>query len=189
MARPGRPRSETARQATLAALVALIEEDGYGAVSMQAIARRAGVSKQTLYRWWPSKAAILLEVLNAGAGERAPLPEPATLDEELQAFVSASVLGARGRTGRLLRALMSEAQADPAFAPAFREGFLARRRAVLVDLLERARARGEVPANVDLSFLAEIMFGTLWYRLLADSGPIDRAFAQRLAAALLTLAR
>jgi AcrR family transcriptional regulator len=186
---PGRPRSESARRAILSAATALIDEGGYGAVTMEGIARRAGVSKQTLYRWWPSPAAMLLEALNEGASRIAPLAETGDLEHDLRTFVRRSVLGARGRVARLLTALMAEAQRDASFAASFRSGFLAQRRAVLRELLANGRSRGELNASVDVDFLAELCFAALWYRLLAASGPINRRFADDLADVLLVLAR
>ena len=186
---PGRPRSEEARLATLGAAVALVGEGGSAVATMDAIARRAGVSKQTVYRWWSSPAEILLEALNEGAAQLAPLEETGELEQDLRTFLRRSVLGAREPVGRLLAALMAEAQRDPQFGESFRAGFLAKRRAVLRELLEHAAERGELEPDVDLDFLVELFFGTLWYRLLAASGPLDRRFADDLTGALLTLAR
>ncbi|HEY1833180.1 MAG TPA: TetR/AcrR family transcriptional regulator [Solirubrobacteraceae bacterium] len=187
MSGPGRPRSETARRAVLRAALEIVEESGYSALTMEGIARRASVSKQTVYRWWPSKAAIVLEALQDGAAKLAPAPDAGDLAVDLRAFLRRSVLGARGRTARLLVALMAEAQLDRAFARSFRNGFLAQRRAVMVEFLDRARARGEIGADVDLELVAELFFGALWYRLLAASGPLDRAFADEMTDALLRL--
>jgi AcrR family transcriptional regulator len=187
MSGPGRPRSEAARGAILGAALELVEEEGYAALTMEGIARRAGVSKQTVYRWWSSKAAIVLEALNEGAAAIAPLPEAGSLAEELRVFVRRSVLGARGRTAKLLVALMAEAQLDESFAGSFRDGFLAQRRGVMVELLARARARGEIGAEVNLDLVAEVFFGVLWYRLLAASGPVGHRFADELAELLLVL--
>ena len=186
---PGRPRSEAARQAILIAATGLINEQGYGDVTMEGIARRAGVSKQTIYRWWPTPAAIVLEALNDGASRIAPLTETGSLDHDLRVFVRRSVLGARGKVARLLTALMAEAQRNESFAKAFREGFLAQRRAVLRELLERARFRGQLQRDIDIDLLVEMFFGTLWYRLLAASGPINQRFADDLTNSLLLLAQ
>lgn len=156
---------------------------------MEAIARRADVSKQTVYRWWPSPAAILLEALNDGAARIAPLVEAGGLDNDLRIFVRRSVLGARGRNARLLTALMSEAQRDESFAESFRNGFLAQRRGVMRELLVRARDRGDLAPGVDVDVVVEMFFGTLWYRLLAASGPVNTRFADKLTDALLTVLR
>ena len=182
---PGRPRSETVRLAVIGAAIELISESGYRGLTMEGVARHAGVSKQTLYRWWPSPAEILLEALNGGASQIAPLEDTGHLEPDLRSFVLSSVLGARGTVASLLTTLMAEAQRDPAFAASFRTGFLARRRSLMRTLLDRAAARGDLAPNVDLDFIVELFYGTLWYRLLADSGPIDEHFADQLTATLL----
>src|ERR1700722_10186319 len=187
MSGPGRPRSETARRAVLLAALEIVGESGYPALTMEGIARRAAVSKQTVYRWWPSKAAVVLDALNEGAAEIAPAPDAGDLAEDLRAFLRRSVLGARGRTAQLLVALMAEAQLDPAFACSFQSGFLARRRAVMVESLDRARSRGEIGSDVNLELIAELFFAALWYRLLAASGPVNRGFADEMTNALLEL--
>jgi AcrR family transcriptional regulator len=186
---PGRPRSEEARLAILGAAGALVGEGGSALATMDAIARRAGVSKQTVYRWWSSPAEILLEALNEGAALIAPLEEQGDLEQDLRTFLRRSVLGAREPVGSLLAALMAEAQRDPEFGESFRDGFLAKRRGVLRQLLEHAVERGEIAAGVDLDFLVELFFAALWYRLLAASGRLDRRFADDLTDTLLTLAR
>ena len=165
-----------------------MEEHGYGALSMEGIARSAGVSKQTLYRWWRSKAAVVLEAVNAAARGVAPAPDTGSLEADLRRFVRDTFRGA-GRSGPVLAGLMAAAQLDPEFAEAFRNDFLAARRAVLAGILERGRARGELAAQVEPEILVDVVFGTLWYRILAGHAPLDRWFADRLTDALLTLAR
>jgi AcrR family transcriptional regulator len=155
---------------------------------MEGIARAAGVSKQTLYRWWPTKAAIVLEALNTGARAVAPAPDTGRLETDLRRFVRDTVRGAGGAT-RVLAGLMAEAQLDAEFAEAFRGDFLAARREVLAQILERARGRGELAGTVEIDFLVELVFGVLWYRILAAHARLDRRFADRLTDALLTLAR
>jgi AcrR family transcriptional regulator len=154
---------------------------------MEGIARVAGVSKQTIYRWWPSKAAVVLEALNEGAEVLAPAPDTGSLESDLRPFVRQSVAGA-SRNARMLAALMAEAQLGEEFADSFRSGFLARRRKVLREVLERARARGEVAASADIDFLVDVVFGTLWYRILGQHGTLNRRFADRLSDAVLRLA-
>jgi AcrR family transcriptional regulator len=168
--------------------VELIEQRGYGNLTMEAIAREAGVSRQTVYRWWPTKAAITLEALNEGATAIAPASDTGTLEADLRQFLRRSVAGATGRNTRLLAALMAEAQLDDGFAESFRTHFLARRREVLREILDRHRKRGALLATADLDFLVELVFAALWYRILARNHPLDRSFADRLADTLLALA-
>jgi AcrR family transcriptional regulator len=184
---PGRPRSEAARRAVLAATAQLIDRDGYGRVTIEAIARQAGVSKQTVYRWWPTKAAIILEALNEAAATIAPAPDTDLLETDLRVFVRRTVAGAKANAN-LLAALMAEAQLDPDFAESFRGEFLARRRLVLRKLLERGQRRDEIAPSADPDFLTEIVFAVLWYRILAGNQPLNRHFADQLTQTILTLA-
>ncbi len=185
--RPGRPRSEDARLRILGAAGHLIEREGYGHLTIEAIARSAGVSKQTIYRWWSSKAEVVLEALNEAASAAAPLPDTGALATDLRTLLRTTVEGV-GANALILAALMAEAQLDQTFARSFRSGFLARRRQVLVEVLQRARARGEVGGSVDTDFLVEIVFGALWYRVLARNAPLDQAFSEQLADSALALA-
>ena len=146
------------------------------------------MSKQTIYRWWPTKAAIVLEALNDAATAIAPASDTGSLEGDLRLFLRRSVAGASGRNAHLLAALMAAAQLDDAFAESFRSGFLARRRQVLRDLLERSRQRGELARRADPAFLTELVFAALWYRILAGNAPIDRRFADQLTDAVLALA-
>jgi AcrR family transcriptional regulator len=185
---PGRPRSESAHRAVLAAAASLVGRDGYGRVTVEAIAREAGVSKQTVYRWWPTKAAIVLEALNAGAATIAPATDTGSLSTDLRAFIRRTVAGAGGGNARLLAALMAAAQLDDAFAQPFRDEFLARRREALRALLEHGRDRGEVAVSTDLDFLVELAFAALWYRILVHHQPLNRRFADQLVDTMLALA-
>src|ERR671934_1249914 len=103
--RPGRPRSEEARRAILAATLELAAEHGRQGLRMDAIAKRAGVSKETLYRWWRSKAEVLLEALAERGEETIPVPDSGSLHTDLLAFMRATARSADPPTRRLLRAL------------------------------------------------------------------------------------
>jgi AcrR family transcriptional regulator len=189
MAQPrGRPRSETARRAILAAAARLVAERGYGALTMEGIARSAGVSKQTVYRWWPRKSAVVLEALSEAAQAVAPDSDTGSLEADLRLFLRRTVTGA-GQNAPMLAAMMAEAQLDEEFGGPFLSGFLARRRDVLREILERGRARGEVGSGADLDFVVEVAFAALWYRILGGHAPLNRRFADRLSQTVLALAR
>src|SRR3712207_5148615 len=131
---PGRPRSEETRRAILAASVAAVDDEGYGRLTMEGLARRAGVSKQTIYRWWPTKGAVVLEALIEGAREAAPARDSGSFEADLRRLVRDTVSAVSSSAG-LLSALMAEAQLDDRFGKEFRQGFLAGRRAVLREIL------------------------------------------------------
>jgi AcrR family transcriptional regulator len=174
--RRGRPRSETARRAILAAALELAAERDAERVTMDAIARRARVSKETLYRWWRSKGEVLLEALAQRGEEAIPVPDTGSLAGDLRPFMRSTAAALDRPTRRLLRTLAAQAAADPAFAEQMRERFLARRRAALAAVLDRAVERGEVTAP-RAAIALDLVFGSLWYRLIFGIGPLDRRWA------------
>jgi AcrR family transcriptional regulator len=172
----GRPRSETARQAVLTATFELATEHGPEGLTMEAIAQRAMVSKDTLYRWWRSKTAVVLEALAEYGDEAIPVPDEGSLACDLRAFMRATAEALDLPTRQLLRALAAAAAGDAAFAATVREQFLARRRSALATVLHRAIGRDELTADRADSIL-DLIFGSLWYRLIFGIGPLDRAWA------------
>lgn len=182
----GRQRNEAARQAILDAALRLFGTSG-GDVTVGAIAAEAGVGKQTLYRWWTSKYAILLEAFTEYGRAVVPEPDTGTVDGDLRAFVVATFAG-MAEAAPVLSALMGEAQRDPATLETLRE-FTDRRRAALRALLDRGRDRGELPADAPLDLLIDQVYGVLWYRVLLGHGPLSPCAAGELADGLLRQAR
>jgi AcrR family transcriptional regulator len=183
--RPGRKRSEQSRLAILAATLELVAEAGYGALTIEGIAARSGVGKQTIYRWWPSKADVLLDALATKADLQIPVPDQGSFRADLAGFLGSTFeLGGKSPVADTLRALMAQAQIDPEFGKRFREDFLFRRRDALGTLVDRARERGELPAGVRPGTVLDVVFGTLWYRLLATRDQVDRGLADELVALL-----
>jgi AcrR family transcriptional regulator len=180
--KPGRPRSDQSRQAILQASLDLVREIGYPATTVEGIAARAGTGKQTIYRWWRSKADIVLEALNATAIREVPVPDTGSLPDDLVEFLRATfAAGRRPGTVPVLRALMAQAQHDPEFHTEFESKFLRRRRDVLVDVLRRHPDELQVPVPIAV----DVVFGVLWYRILATHGPLDAALARHLTALLI----
>ncbi|GAA0577528.1 TetR/AcrR family transcriptional regulator [Paractinoplanes ferrugineus] len=178
----GRTRNEQARQDILAATLALARHD-LGATTVDSIAARAGVGKQTIYRWWPSKWAVILDALLAHAEREIRTgTDSGPPADRLATFLVSSfdLLTGPDSDGPLLRALMAQAQLDPGFAVAWREKFILPRRRALAQLLN-AGAQDDREAAVDL------IFGGMWYRLLVEHGPLDEAYARRLSTAALAL--
>jgi AcrR family transcriptional regulator len=175
----GPKRNEQTRQAILDATQRLLREDGYPALTVGAIATAAGVGRQTIYRWWPSKADVVLEALIEWGATTVPIPRSdGPLEQRLNAFVAATFEGAQEPgAAALLKALAAESQRNPEFAPRFAE-FLAARRAVLHELLAP-----EIPED-RRALTTDLVFGLLWYRLITRSGPLDAPTAQALSALL-----
>jgi AcrR family transcriptional regulator len=177
--RPGRPRSEVTRRAILGAALDELTERGYAALTIERIAARAGAGKQTIYRWWPSKADVVLDALSEISAERITMPDEGSLAADLRLFL-AETFRQRGQRPALI-GLMAQAVLDPVFGEAFRDRFLFSRRAVLREILQRAVERGEIRRDQDVEMLIDVVFGVLWYRLLLDHAPLDEAAGRQLA--------
>ena len=183
--RPGRKRSEESRAAILAAAFELFGEVGHAALTIEGIAARAGCGKQTIYRWWASKADVLLEAMAVKADMSVPLSDHGSYTADLESFLETSfALASRQEVLDLLCALMGEAQIDADFGERFRAAFLQRRRDALGIILSRAAERGDLPEHLLPSTVLDIVFGVIWYRMLATREPLDRALAMQLLDAL-----
>jgi AcrR family transcriptional regulator len=177
--RRGRPRSEKARLAILQAAADLLLDQGLARVSMDAVAERAGVSKATIYRWWPSKERLALEALLAWAGASSPPRDTGTLRGDLLALVRPWVRDIRKRPfGRVIAALVIEAQSDPDFAALYRSNFVEQRREPMRAVLARAVDRGEASADLDIEVALDLIYGPLYHRLLHGHAPLTERFAQ-----------
>jgi AcrR family transcriptional regulator len=171
----GRPRSEASRSAILDAAYWQVMERGYGAVTAESIAKAAAAGKQTLYRWWPSKAAVILDALAEKGRARIDRPmEAAIKSGDLLGYLR-SLVPTMAAVGPVLRHLMAEAQFDPKLRAMFRERLIEPRRESLRQVLTARVA----DAHRREALVAAI-FGAIWYRLLLDE-PVDEALAVELA--------
>jgi AcrR family transcriptional regulator len=178
--RRGRPRSEEAKRAILRAAFDLLVEQGLAATSMDAVAERAGVSKATIYRWWPTKGLLALDALYEGweTTPRGPR-DTGSLRGDLLALVRPWVrLASAAGSRRLLAALIAEAQRHPDFADAYRERFIEPRRAHGREVFGRAVARGEIPATTDVEVALDLLYGPLYHRLLHGHAPLNDRFVR-----------
>ena len=186
LALPGRPRSEPARRAVLDAALRLVRRDGYPAVTIKGIAEEAGVGRQTVYRWWDSKAAILLEAIIDFALPIV-MPEQTAdpvhdLRETLRGSFRLSPVA-----GPIISGLMADATHDSAVMDQLQTELLAKRRATVRELLERAQRDGLVGKGADLDLVTDMVWGTMWYRVLSRHAPVDEALADEVTEAVLRL--
>ncbi len=189
--RPGRPaapgpraagrgprrRSDRARIAVLHAADDLLVERGYASVTIEGIAARAGVAKQTIYRWWPSKFEILMDTLLEDAAGVLAIPDTGTFAQDLRQHLRqlADLLSARP-PGRVMLALIGQAQHDAGVARAFQQRFGDERRARDRIIAERALARGEIAPGTDLDLVIDMVYGPLYHRVLLTGLPVDGPF-------------
>jgi len=172
----GRPRSAEAQRAVLDAARELFEAGGYAAATIEAVSARSGVAKTTIYRWWPNRASLLVEVLAEVHTAAVPLPAGG---EPVRAIVGElrDAAGAlNGLTGKLLTALLGEAQHDPEVSAELLEGLFRPRRAATARVIRRAQEKGAIRSDVQPDIAADLLFGPLFYRMLVRHDPVTRAF-------------
>ena len=178
----GRPRSEKAREAILSAAAELLLARGLGAVSMDEVAERAGASKATIYRWWPTKETLALDALyHEWDAVRPVASETGSVREDLLLLLRPWVsLVSKRPYGRVIGALITEAQTDPVFAEQYRERFIEPRRDQARPILTRAIERGELPVTTDIELALDLLYGPVYHRLLHGHAPLSERFLQNL---------
>jgi AcrR family transcriptional regulator len=174
----GRPRSEASRDAILRTFLEHVGQMGYPSVTIDGVAKAAQVGRMTIYRWYPSKAALALDAALYIA-KSAPLPDTGNLTSDLLQVLTPTIK-ALNTTGPLFAGLMAEAQTDPIVGPQFVQSFVASRRALLKSVFRHAQKRGEMHRSADLDLLVDFVYGPLWYRLLSKHAPLDEAFIRSL---------
>lgn len=176
----GRPRDPRTRAAILTAARALLDKGGLTAVTIEAIAAKAGVSRPTIYRYWPNAPAVamaaFLEASGAPGAARISRSPLAALRAQLHALADAFA----APTGRSVAAMVAAAQSETELAKAFRNEFIARNRDAARELLERCVADRLIAPPTDIDLVLDLVFGPLFYRLLMGHAPITRGFVDRL---------
>jgi AcrR family transcriptional regulator len=168
-------RNEEARLAVLVAADELLVERGFGGVTVEGIAARAGVAKQTIYRWWPSKVDVLLDTLIEQADRRLKIPEDGPVVDAVRAYLRALARFLARAEGQVLLALIGEAQHDADTATLFQARYLDPRRARERALLKRGVAAGELPAGLNPDAALDALIGPIVYRALTGA-PVSRGF-------------
>jgi AcrR family transcriptional regulator len=175
----GRPRSERSHRAILEAANEILEERGLVDLTMDEVAQRGGVSKATIYRWWPTKGMLVFEAFTANFLARQPTPDTGSLRGDLLAALRGWIRTVKGTvTGRTLVGLIAEVQRDPDLAEIWRERFVSRVRAQHRLMIDRALGRGEVSADIDSDVILDLLFGSAYHRLLQSHLPLSDRFAQ-----------
>jgi AcrR family transcriptional regulator len=177
----GRPRSQRASQAILGSAMDLLLDKGLNAMSMDDVARRAGVSKATIYRWWPSKERLALDALAAEWAATTPAEkgDTGTLRGDLLARFRPWVRQLNRRPyARVVAGLVAAAQTDAEFADLYRQHFVQPRRDATRTLLLRAHDRGEIASDTDLEVTLDLLYGPIYHRLLHGHAPLTEPFAR-----------
>jgi AcrR family transcriptional regulator len=182
VARRGRPRSEaaTSHAAIMDAVYALLQKQSVRDVTMEAVAKRAGVGKPTLYKWWPTKATLVLAMLCERMAPNLEKPVGLTAEESLRLRVRRLIDAFNGPFGPIVAGLVAEGQSEPAIRQAFFDRWVSPRRTATIADLQRAKDTGELRGKTEPELLNDSIFGAIYYRLLLRSGPLTRRFGEEL---------
>jgi AcrR family transcriptional regulator len=179
--RPG-GRSARVRSAVLEATVAALADEGYEHLGIDAVAARAGVHKTTVYRRWPTKAELVADATRERAQQMVPVPDTGSLAGDLETLAAAIAANVGSDVGRrMARTLVAAALVSDDVARV-QTGFWSERFELTTAIVDRAVVRGELPAGTDARLVIESLIGPLYVRLLLTGGPVDRAYAARVAA-------
>lgn len=180
----GRPRSSDVDAAVRAAVLSLLAQYGYGGVSIEQVAARAGVAKASIYRRWPSKAEMVFAA--AVHADVRPVPDSGSLREDLETLTERVIdLLAAPAAHQAMPGLLADLQQDQVLAERFRSTIIAAQRGLVADVLRRAHARGETTGAVDAIAVHAQLLGTVfaWLHLTAEEPP--QGLAQQVVEALL----
>jgi AcrR family transcriptional regulator len=178
--RRGRPRSQEADRAILAAAAGLLAEGGFAALSIEEVAARSGVAKTTIYRRWNSRGTLALDAFLADFQSQQPPPDTGSLRGDLLAALRAWIRAVtRTSAGPILAGLIAESQRDPELGVAWRERVVEQLRAQHKIMLNRAIDRGEIPPDTDQEVVLDLLFGAAYHRLLHGHRPLTDSFARR----------
>ena len=182
VARKGRPRSKaaTSHAVIMDAVYELLQKQSVRDVTMEAVAKRAGVGKPTLYKWWPTKATLVLAMLCERMAPNLEKPVGLTAEESLRLRVRWLIDAFNGPFGPIVAGLVAEGQSEPATRQAFFDRWVSPRRTATIADLQRAKDAGELRGKTEPELLNDSIFGAIYYRLLLRSGPLTRRFGEEL---------
>jgi AcrR family transcriptional regulator len=181
-ARKGRPPSQMAASHTaiIDAVYALLQKKSVRDLTMEEVARRARVGKPTLYKWWPTKATLVLAMLCERMAPNLEKPTVLTAEESLRFRVRRLIGAFNGPFGKIVAGLIAEGQSEPAVRQAFFDRWVSPRRSATVVDLKRGKDAGELRRDTDTDLLNDAIFGAIYYRFLLHSAPLTRRFGEEL---------
>ena len=178
----GRPRSEAAAShaAIMDAVYELLKVKRARDLTMDEIAKRANVGKPTLYKWWPSKGALILAMFHERIASQSEAPVAATAEEALRTKMRRLIRAVNGLFGKVVADLIAEGQSDPAILQEFYERHGSLRRASAVADIERGKLAGEFSTDTNAELLVDAIFGPVYYRLLLRFAPLTEKYGNEL---------
>jgi AcrR family transcriptional regulator len=175
---PGRPRSEESRQSILRSTLKLLEQQGgFSELSIEAIAADANVGKTTVYRWWPTKAALVADAFSTSSEEELQFPNTGSVQRDMSLQMRRLIRVFRSQRGKVVAALLAGGQSDPELIEAFRDRFLWPRRKQAYQTLQRGIDRGELPVDSDFDLILDSLYGPIYMRFLIRHAKLEESFA------------
>ena len=180
--RKGRPPSEMAasHDAIMDAVYALLQKKSVRDLTMEEVAKRAKVGKPTLYKWWPTKATLVLAMLCERMAPNLAMPTVLTAEESLRLRVRRLIDAFNGPFGKIVAGLIAEGQSEPAIRQDFFDRLVSPRRTATIADLQRGKNAGELRSETEPELLNDAIFGAIYYRLLLRSGPLTGRFGEEL---------
>lgn len=174
----GRPRDESARRRILKAALELMDTTAFAHITIEAIVERAGTSKATIYRWWPNKAAVVIEAFREAIAPELPLRNTGTLRDDLASQLRNFSRVLSGRGGRMLRSFVVAGMSDPDVAAEFQSTWSAPRRAEAKQMLRQKQASGQLRKDAELDLVLDLLYGPMYYRFLVKNEPPSQKYAE-----------
>ncbi len=176
---PGRPRSEHARQAILRSTLKLLQRTGFPELTIEAIAANAAVGKTTVYRWWPSKGALVVDAFASSTEPKLHFPDTGSIYRDMSVQMNQFLGILHTRRGRIVAELLGAGQSDPELLEAFRDRFLRPRRQEAYKTLRRAIERGELPKGLDLDLVLDTLYGAIYMRFLIRHDKLTEEYVEQ----------
>lgn len=182
--RRGRQRSVAAQSAVLTAASHLLEKNCLCKVTTDAIALLSGVSKATIYKWWPNKTLVALDAFLMRMTDTVPTPDTGSARKDFTEQVKSLIVFYASPAGKAFCQFIAEGQSDPSFLELFRERFLKSRRNDIRIIWQRGVARGEIRGDIDSEVALDLIYGPIIYRLLVGHNPLNAREAKALVSAV-----
>jgi AcrR family transcriptional regulator len=175
---PGRPRSEESRQSILRSTLKLLKQGGgFPELSIEAIAADANVGKTTVYRWWPTKAALVADAFSASAEEELRFPNTGSVYKDMSLQMRRLIRLFRSERGKVVAAMLAGGQSDPELIEAYRDRFLWPRRRQAYQTLQRGVDRRELPVGTNFDLILDSLYGPILMRFLIRHVKLEESFA------------
>jgi len=179
---PGRPKSSAAasHEAIIDAVYAILQEKPARDLTIEEVAKRAKVGKPTIYKWWATKAALVMDTFAERVVHRFDVPKSLTAEESIRLQVGELIWLGNEFFGKVLSDIIAEGQSDPAVLESYRDRYLKNRRIISTEIIERAYASGEFKRRVEPELLIDMIYGPIYYRMLIRHQPLDKEFGDQL---------